>query len=90
MLAKALGSVVGGHGIRVNCVEPGAVLTNMSAPMMDEPDILKYYVDRIALHRIGDPSEMAAVIAFLLSEDASYVTSATLLADAGFIVNAEL
>jgi NAD(P)-dependent dehydrogenase (short-subunit alcohol dehydrogenase family) len=33
---------------------------------------------------------MASVIAFLLSEDASYVTSATLLADAGFIVNAEL
>ena len=68
----------GSHGIRVNCVEPGAVLTNMSAPMMDEPDILKYYVDRIALHRIGDPSEMAGVIAFLLSEDASYVTAATL------------
>jgi NAD(P)-dependent dehydrogenase (short-subunit alcohol dehydrogenase family) len=90
MLAKALGSVVGAHGIRVNCVEPGSVLTNMSAPMMDEPEILKYYVDRIALHRIGDPSEMAAVIAFLLSDDASYVTSATLLADAGFIVNAEL
>ncbi len=90
MLAKALGSVVGVHGIRVNCVEPGAVFTNMSAPMMDEPDILKYYVDRIALHRIGDPSEMAGIIAFLLSEDASYVTSATLLADAGFIVNAEL
>jgi len=57
---------------------------------MDEPDILKYYIDRIALHRIGDPSEMAGVIAFLLSEDASYVTAATLLADAGFIVNAEL
>ena len=90
MLAKALGSVMGEHGIRVNCVEPGAVFTNMSAPMMDEPDILKYYVDRIALHRIGDPSEMGGVIAFLLSEDASYVTSATLLADAGFIVNAEL
>jgi NAD(P)-dependent dehydrogenase (short-subunit alcohol dehydrogenase family) len=90
MLAKALGSVLGVHGIRVNCVEPGAVLTNMSAPMMDEPEILKYYTDRIALHRIADPSEMAGVIAFLLSEDASYVTSATLLADAGFIVNAEL
>ena len=90
MLAKALGSVLGSHGIRVNCVEPGAVLTNMSAPMMDEPHILQYYLDRIALHRIGQPEEMASVIAFLLSEDASYVTSATLLADAGFIVNAEL
>lgn len=90
MLGKALGSVLGGHGIRVNVVEPGAVATNMSAPMLDMPDIMKYYLERIALHRIADPSELAATIAFLLSDDASYVTSATLLVDAGFIVNAEL
>lgn len=90
MLAKALGSVLGEHGIRVNCVEPGAIKSNMSDPMMDQPDVLKYYLERIALHRIGEPEEMASVIAFLLSDEASYVTSATLLADAGFIVNAEL
>ena len=90
MLGKALGSVLGGHGIRVNVVEPGAVATNMSAPMFDMPDVMKYYLERIALHRIADPSELAATIAFLLSDDASYVTSATLLVDAGFIVNAEL
>ena len=90
MLGKALGSVLGGHGIRVNVVEPGAVATNMSAPMLDMPDVMKYYLERIALHRIADPSELAATIAFLLSDDASYVTSATLLVDAGFIVNAEL
>ena len=90
MLGKALGSVLGSHGIRVNVVEPGAVATPMSAPMFDMPEIMKYYLDRIALHRIADPSELAATIAFLLSDDASYVTSATLLVDAGFIVNAEL
>src|SRR3990170_4956261 len=90
MLGKALGSVLGGHGIRVNVVEPGAVATNMSAPMLDMPDVMKYYLDRIALHRIAEPSELASVIAFLLSPDASYVTSSTLLVDAGFIVNAEL
>jgi NAD(P)-dependent dehydrogenase (short-subunit alcohol dehydrogenase family) len=90
MLAKALGSVLGGKGIRVNAVEPGAVATPMSAPMLDMPDIMKYYLERIALHRIADPSELAATVAFLLSDDASYVTSATLLVDAGFIVNAEL
>jgi len=90
MLGKALGSVLGNNGIRVNVVEPGAVATNMSAPMLDMPDIMKYYLDRIALHRIAAPSELAATIAFLLSDDASYVTSATLLVDAGFIVNAEL
>jgi NAD(P)-dependent dehydrogenase (short-subunit alcohol dehydrogenase family) len=90
MLAKALGAVLGDKGIRVNAVEPGAVATPMSAPMLDMPEVMKYYLDRIALHRIGQPSELAATVAFLLSDDASYVTSATLLVDAGFIVNAEL
>ncbi len=42
------------------------------------------------VHEVADPSELAGAITFLLSDDASYVTSATLLVDAGFIVNAEL
>jgi len=90
MLGKALGSVLGDHGIRVNVIEPGAVRTNMSKAMFDFPDIVKYYTDRIALHRVAEPQEMTGAIAFLLSDDASYITSATLLVDAGFIVNAEL
>jgi NAD(P)-dependent dehydrogenase (short-subunit alcohol dehydrogenase family) len=44
----------------------------------------------VAVHRAAQPSELAATIAYLLSDDASYVTCATLLADGGFIVNAEL
>jgi NAD(P)-dependent dehydrogenase (short-subunit alcohol dehydrogenase family) len=51
---------------------------------------VKYYTDRIALSRGAEPSELASAIAYLLSDDASYVTCATLLVDAGFIVNAEL
>jgi len=90
MLGKALGCVLGDHGIRVNVVEPGWVKTKMSAPMMEYPDVVKYYVDRVALHRGGEPEEMASVITFLLAEDASYVTGATILVDGGFIVNAEL
>jgi len=90
MLAKALGANLGQHGIRVNAVEPGWVLTNMSAPMMDDPAAVEYYTERIALHRAAEPAELAGAIAYLLSADASYVTSATLLVDGGFIVNAEL
>jgi L-rhamnose 1-dehydrogenase len=90
MMGKALGSVLGEHGIRVNVVEPGAVRTNMSASMFDSPQTLKYYNERIALHRVGEPDELASAIAFLLSDEASYITSAALLVDAGFIVNAEL
>lgn len=90
MWAKAFGAVVGEHGIRVNAIEPGYIRTDMSAPLEDDPVAVKYYEDRIALHRGGEPREIASVVSFLLSEDASYVTSATLLVDAGFIVNAEL
>jgi len=90
MLAKALGRDLGAHGIRMNAIEPGWVKTPMSAPLMDDPAALEYYTERVALHRGGEPEELAAAIAFMLSDDASYVTSATLLVDAGFIVNAEL
>ena len=74
----------------MKAVEPGWVKTPMAAPLLDEPDVLKYYVDRVALHRGAEPEELAGAIAYLLSADASYVTSATLLVDGGFIVNAEL
>jgi NAD(P)-dependent dehydrogenase (short-subunit alcohol dehydrogenase family) len=90
MLAKALGCNLGQHGIRVNAVEPGWVLTSMSGPMMEDPAAIKYYTERIAIHRAARPEEIAGTIAFTLSDDASYVTCATLLADGGFIVNAEL
>ena len=90
MLAKALGCDLGAHGIRVNAVEPGWVMTPMSEPLMEDPAAVKYYNDRVALHRGAQPAELAATIAYLLSPDASYVTAATLLVDGGFIVNAEL
>ena len=90
MLVKALGAVLGEHAIRINAIEPGCIDTPMSASLLADPRALKYYEERIALHRIGKPEEMASIIAFLLSDDASYLTCTTVLADAGFIVNAEL
>jgi NAD(P)-dependent dehydrogenase (short-subunit alcohol dehydrogenase family) len=90
MLAKALACNLGEHGIRVNAVEPGWTITPMSAPILDNPPVLKYYEERIPLHRGAQPEELAAAITFLLSSDASYVNAATLLVDGGFIVNAEL
>jgi NAD(P)-dependent dehydrogenase (short-subunit alcohol dehydrogenase family) len=89
MLAKALGAVLGDHGIRINAVEPGAIDTRMAAPLLDSPTDLAYYLERIPLHRVGTPADIAGTVAFLLSDDAAYITSATLLVDGGFIVNAE-
>jgi NAD(P)-dependent dehydrogenase (short-subunit alcohol dehydrogenase family) len=89
MLTKALASVLGEHGIRVNCVLPGSIATDMSAELLGDPVTLKYYEERTPLRRIAGPEEVAAAIAFLLSDDASYCTSSELLVDGGFITNAE-
>jgi NAD(P)-dependent dehydrogenase (short-subunit alcohol dehydrogenase family) len=90
MLVKSLSTVLGEHGIRINVVLPGAILTDMSAELLD-PDApaRKFYEERTPLKRIADPEEVAGPIAFLLSDDASYCHSSELLIDGGFIANAE-
>ena len=89
MLTKSLASVLGEHGIRVNTVLPGAIATDMAEPLLKDEPVLKYYKERIPLHRIGEPEEIAGAVAFLLSDDASYCTSSELLVDGGFVTNAE-
>jgi NAD(P)-dependent dehydrogenase (short-subunit alcohol dehydrogenase family) len=90
MMTKALAQVLAPHGIRANCVLPGAILTDMSWELLDPAsETRKYYEARIPLGRIGEPDEIAAPVAFLLSDEARYITSAELLVDGGFIVNAE-
>lgn len=90
MLVKALSIVLAPHGIRINAVLPGAILTDMSGPLLvPGSESRRYYEERIPLGRVGEPEEIASPIAYLLSDDASYVTSAELLVDGGFIQNAE-
>jgi len=90
MLTKALAQVLGPHQIRVNTILAGAILTDMSKELVDPGSPTRdYYIQRIPLGRIGEPEEIASVAAFLLSDDASYITSSELLVDGGFITNAE-
>ncbi|MCY0092803.1 SDR family NAD(P)-dependent oxidoreductase [Hoeflea ulvae] len=71
------------HGIRVNAVGPGSIMTDMLASVADNPELRTRVLSRTPLGRIGDPSEIAAVTAFLLSSEASYVTGQTIYADGG-------
>lgn len=90
MITKALAIALGPHNIRINVVLPGNIATPMSKELQEPGSTQrKYYESRTPLGRIGEANEVAAAIAFLLSDDASYISSAELLVDGGYVTNAE-
>ena len=83
-LTQALAKELGPSGITVNCVEPGVIDTDMNS-MLDEA-AMKELAEATPLCRIGMPEEIAAVIGFLASDDASFITGACIPVDGGFPV----
>lgn len=83
-LTQALAKELGPSGITVNCVEPGVIDTDMNS-MLDEA-AMKELAEATPLCRIGKAEEVAAVIGFLASDDASFVTGACIPVDGGFPV----
>ena len=81
-LAKALSNELAGRGVRVNAIAPGYVETDMTSTIEDWRR--KEIDERIPMGRFAQPAEIADVIAFLLSDDARYVTGAVIPVDGGF------
>jgi NAD(P)-dependent dehydrogenase (short-subunit alcohol dehydrogenase family) len=69
--------------VRVNAVAPGLVVTPLTAPAMDIPGIRESYLENTPLGRSGEPGEIAAVIRFLLSDDARWITGETVDVNGG-------
>jgi len=82
-LTKVTALALAPHGIRVNAIGPGSIMTDMLAAVNSDPAAKKRVMSRTPLQRIGEPSEIAGVAAFLASRDASYVTGQTIMADGG-------
>jgi NAD(P)-dependent dehydrogenase (short-subunit alcohol dehydrogenase family) len=72
-------------GIRVNCVHPGLIDTHMTAWVMKQPELLAGVLAQISLGRAGQPREIANVVAFLASDEASYLTGQSMFVDGGWV-----
>jgi NAD(P)-dependent dehydrogenase (short-subunit alcohol dehydrogenase family) len=71
------------HGIRANSVSPGTIETNQTRFILEDPEWSRIQLGRAMINRMGQPEEVASVVAFLASEDASYVTGADVAVDGG-------
>jgi NAD(P)-dependent dehydrogenase (short-subunit alcohol dehydrogenase family) len=83
MLTKGMAVALAPQGIRVNAIGPGTVDTPINAGFFAVPGMKERFLMRTPLGRIADADEIAAVAAFLASDEASYVTGTTIYADGG-------
>lgn len=88
-LTKTLALEYADRGIRVNAVGPGAIVTPINSSWTDDPKRRAEVESHIPMGRVGNPEEIAAVFAFLASDEASYITGQTLFACGGLTLYPE-
>lgn len=85
MLTRTAGLELAEHGILIVGVGPGAVATPINTSTMDDPEKMKKLQAAIPLGRMAKPEEIANVVAFLASDESSYLTATTIFADGGMM-----
>ncbi|NBC38091.1 SDR family oxidoreductase [Novosphingobium sp. FSY-8] len=86
-LTKSVAAELGPFGITVNCVQPGAIDTPMTAPAFTQmPHYKTFWENKAPLRRLGQPQDIADVVAFLCSDDARFVSGHGLWVDGGAMV----
>jgi glucose 1-dehydrogenase len=83
MMMRELALQYSPFGITVNNVAPGAIRTDINREVLSNPDYEAKVVARIPARFIGDPADVARTVAFLASDDARYITGASIFIDGG-------
>ena len=82
-LTRATSISLAPHGIRVNAIGPGSIMTDMLKSVVNDKAAMARVMSRTPMGRVGEPSEIASIAVFLASDESSYVTGHTIYADGG-------
>lgn len=85
-LARNLAVEWGPRGVRVNAVSPGFIATELSQPLLDDPEFMARRTGMTPLRRPGTPQEVAGAVAFLAAEAGAFVTGHNLVVDGGTVI----
>ena len=87
MMMRNLAIELGSLGITINNVAPGAIETPINTKLLNDQEKLSALLKNIPIGRLGKPSDVAGLVAFLASSDADYITGTTFLVDGGLLWN---
>ena len=86
MLTKVMAREMGGSGVRVNCICPGVIRTQLSKALWEDEKAAKRYLAQKALGRIGEVDEVVGAAIYFASEASSFTTGAVLQVDGGMVI----
>jgi glucose 1-dehydrogenase len=86
-LTRSLALELGPHGVTVNDVAPGMILTPMNRRAQEDPQYLHWAEEQIPIRRVGLPRDIGSMVVFLCSDEGSYCTGNTFFVDGGWMLN---